>query len=86
MPHWMAPFSMKDLWIGSSVPPPSPLNRHYFASLRGNGQDQARVDRLAIEQNGAGTTVAGAAAFLYASQAELIAQRVDQPCSVLDGH
>src|ERR1700722_18025105 len=43
-----------------------------------DGQHQTRADQAAVDNNAAGPTVARAAAFLGAGEAELVAQRVQE--------
>ena len=53
-----------------------PLDGHHLAAVEQRGGQQAGVDRLAVEQDGAGAALALAAAGLGAGQAERLAQQL----------
>ena len=54
------------------------LDRDHLAPAHLSERDQARVDRLAVQQDGARAALALAAAFLGARQAAVLAQDVEQ--------
>ena len=78
-PHCSEPLSSKAFWIGCSrsrVASPSMVGHAAAVGLA--GQHQAGVDRLAVDDHGAGAAVADVAAELGAGQIEMLAQQLQQ--------
>ena len=55
-----------------------PLNSHNVGAVEFAGEHQAGIDRLAIQKDGAGATIAGTATFFGAGHADLIAQQIEK--------
>src|SRR6267142_1654774 len=55
-----------------------PFDRQHLAAVGFDAEHQARVDRLAVDENGARAAVADVAAFLGAGEPGLVAQHVEQ--------
>src|SRR3990170_8565483 len=55
-----------------------PFYGHDLRAIQFAGKHQAGIHRLAVQKNGAGAAVAGAAAFLGAGDADLVAQEIEQ--------
>ena len=80
MPHWARPVALEAALQG----PPGAAAAGAFdgGDVRALGvrdRHQARVDRRAVDQDGAGAALALAAAFLGAGEPALLAQHVEQP-------
>jgi hypothetical protein len=56
----------------------------YLRSIRLRGENRARLDRIAIDQDRAGAALPGIAANVGASQAEIIANEIDQQRTRID--
>ena len=50
----------------------------YLRSIRLRGENRARLDRIAIDQDRAGTALTGVATDVRAGQAEVVADEIDQ--------
>ena len=87
-PHWGTPVPDERLLqrVQGACPSAQPLDGADRAAARLHGQHQAARDRLAVEVDGAGAAVAGAAAFLGSGQAQVLAQRIEQRHVGLDEH
>src|SRR6478735_481698 len=60
------------------------LDRRHLTTLGLDGEDRARLDRLAVEMDDAGAALAGVAADMGAGKAKMLAQELDQQRAGLD--
>jgi hypothetical protein len=56
----------------------------YLRSIRLRGENRARLDRIAIDQDRAGTALTGVATDVRAGEAEIIANEIDQQRTRID--
>src|SRR6185369_7136080 len=56
----------------------------YLRSIRLRGEDRARLDRIAIDQDGAGAALPGIATDMRSSQTQLVADEIDQQRTRID--
>ena len=86
-PHWSPCFSQNAVWIG--VEPAAgrhALDRRDRVAVGLDREDRARLDRPAVELDGARPALAGVAADVRPGQPEVLAQRLDEQPSGLDHH
>jgi hypothetical protein len=62
-----------------------PLDRDDLGILMCDSKGEAAIDTPAIKQNGTGTTLPMIAAFLWAGEPKVLAQRIQKRCAGIDG-
>ena len=77
-PHCTAPWSRNASCIGASRPSAASPSMVTSPAIRLDGQHQARVDRPAVDEHGAGAALAFRAALLGPRELHLIAQHREQ--------
>ena len=84
-PHWRPCFSQKAACIGwSVVAVGEALDGRDLGAVGLDGEHRARLDRPAVDVDGAGAALAGVAADVGAGQVEVLAERLDEEPSRLD--
>ncbi len=79
MPHWAPPFSRKHCWMGwsfSLMAMPSMVVMLCAFGLQDG--DEAGVDEVSVEDDGAGSAFAFSAAFFGAGEVEVFAEDVEE--------
>jgi hypothetical protein len=69
---------MKIAWLAKA------LDRGDLVALVHDGERQAGIDAPAADHNGAGAALAVVTTLLRAGQVEMLAQRVEQRCAIIE--